>query len=98
MTRDGDEVTALDILASMINKTDVCSTLGACRTVTMPLPWMELATVEALAEVSGRNPHEIVAHLLEIGIEELFDRLNQSARYHVIRARTRILNGVDAEK
>src|SRR5437870_4513812 len=71
------EVSAADVLASVVSGTAKNRMTAAVRAISYRVPVSSLARVDALASKTGKSRNAILNMLVDAGLEEVFLRLSQ---------------------
>lgn len=71
------DVSAVDVLASVVSGTGKHRSISVARPVSYRVPIATLARVDALAEKAGKSRNSMLNMLVDVGLEELFSRLSQ---------------------
>lgn len=70
-----EEPSRLDVLIAQVQKTAKSDYVGAVHALSVRLPTFVYGTVEALCKHSGMSRNKMIVQLLEVALEEVFDRL-----------------------
>lgn len=75
VTDDGEVITAADHAAGIIEGTAKTEYVGATKVISVRLPLFQAIKIQALAMKSGKTRNATIGTLLEVGLEEVLDRL-----------------------
>lgn len=75
VTDDGDVIKAADIAASEVESRGKTTYIGSTKLISIRVPAHLITQAQALASISSKSRNAMIAALLEIGIEEVRDRL-----------------------
>lgn len=71
-----DEPTKLEMFVAEIQKTAVSGGHGVVQSVTVRLPLVDFATIEALSRAGGMARNKVIVKLLESAIQEMWTELS----------------------
>jgi hypothetical protein len=74
---NGDEVTNLDVLVSLLEKTGSSETQTSVHALSVRLPTFDFATIEAMAEHSGHSRNKIICQLITVALSEVWSALDE---------------------
>lgn len=86
-----ETITRLDHVVGMIEKRANTENIGAMQSISVRLPIVAAATVEAFAKHSGRSKNKVLIELLELAIEEVTAALSDKDCLSVLDLRSKIL-------
>lgn len=79
-TTDGESIREADHAANIIEGRGVTDYIGATKVISVRLPSILAARVQALAHKSGKTRNASVSMLLEVGLQEVVDRLSEETK------------------
>ena len=92
-TKDGsEEITDLDHLVGLVEKTACIERFGSERTFTIRMPDMTAALIDAMAEHSGVTRNLLCVQMLEFASGEVFEHLSKKTKAAVNNARDGIVS------
>lgn len=71
-----EEPTKLEMFLAEISKNGASEASSSVHSVTVRIPSIEFATIEALTRTSGMARNKIIVHLLEVAIDEMWKGLD----------------------
>lgn len=71
-----DEPTKLEMFVSELEKTAISDGRGAVKSVTVRLPLVDFATIEALSRAGGMPRNKVIVKLVESAIQEMWTELS----------------------
>lgn len=74
---DGETISAAEEAAAIVEGTAETTYIGSSKVISVRLPVVLAAKVQALAHKSGKTRNAAVAMLLEVGLEEVRQRLSE---------------------
>lgn len=74
-TDDGEVIQAADQVASIVEGRGETHYMGVTKVISVRLPLHLSAKLQALAHKSGRTRNSMMVNLLEVGLEEVYQRL-----------------------
>lgn len=75
-TYDGEQPTRLDVLLALLQKNGTAESIGSVHALSVRVPTMDFAMIEALAAHSGLSRNKIVCHLLAVALSEVWSGLD----------------------
>lgn len=74
---DGEVISSADQAAAIVEGTAESTYIGVSKVISVRLPVVLATSVQALAHKSGKTRNAAVAMLLEVGLEEVRQRLSE---------------------
>lgn len=74
------EPTKLEIFLAEIQKTGTSESFGSVHSVTVRLPSVEFATIEALCRTSGLARNKVIVNLIQVALDEMWQGVNPEMR------------------
>lgn len=73
----------LEMFLSEIKKTGTSESAGSVHSVTVRLPTSDFSSIEGLARFSGMARNKVIVNLLQVGIEQVLNGLDQETKNSV---------------
>ena len=70
----------LEIFLAEIQKTGTSESFGSVHSVTVRLPSVEFATIEALCRTSGLARNKVIVNLIQVALDEMWQGVNPEMR------------------
>lgn len=86
-----ESITRLDHVLGMLEKRASTEFHGAMHPISVRLPIITAATIDAFAKHSGHSKNRIIIELLELAIEEVTSQIGDEDGENITRLRARIL-------
>lgn len=83
VTDDGEVIKAADHAAGIIEGTAKTEYIGATKVISVRLPILQAIKIQALAIKSGKTRNATIGTLLDVGMEEVRDRLTDETLFQV---------------
>ena len=77
-TDDGEVIKAADHAAAIVEGRGKTEYIGSTKLITIRIPMPLAVQLQAMAQKSGKSRNATIATLLEVGLEEVRERLDQS--------------------
>lgn len=77
-TDDGDVIKAADHAAAIVEGRGKTEYIGTTKLITIRIPMPLAVQLQAMAQKSGKSRNATIATLLEVGLEEVRERLDES--------------------
>ena len=77
-TDDGEVIKAADHAAAIVEGRGKTEYIGLTKLITIRIPMPLAVQLQAMAQKSGKSRNATIATLLEVGLEEVRERLDQS--------------------
>jgi predicted DNA-binding protein len=77
-TDDGDVIKAADHAAAIVEGRGKTEYVGTTKLITIRIPMPLAVQLQAMAQKSGKSRNATIATLLEVGLEEVRERLDES--------------------
>lgn len=77
-TDDGDVIKAADHAAAIVQGRGKTEYIGTTKLITIRIPMPLAVQLQAMAQKSGKSRNATIATLLEVGLEEVRERLDES--------------------
>jgi hypothetical protein len=71
-----DEPTKMQMFVAEVQKTGISEAVGVVHSVTVRVPSIPFATIEALARAGGMTRNKVIVNLLESAIQEMWSELS----------------------
>jgi hypothetical protein len=94
---DGGEVTKLDVLVSLLEKTGTSETQTSVHALSVRLPTFDFATIEAMAQHSGHSRNKIICQLIQVALSEVWSALDKGNADAINELRGKIYYGLVGE-
>lgn len=88
---DVEAPTNLDMLVGMICKTADERQLGWIQSISIRMPVVLAATIDALAQYSGQSRNKIMVKALEAALDQVWEQLPQKEREELEEVRSKLL-------
>lgn len=75
-----EEPTKLEMFLAEIQKTGTSEGLGSIHSVTVRMPTIEFATIEALCRASGMPRNKVIVNLLQVALDEMWKGVDPEMR------------------
>ena len=86
-----ETITRLDHVVGMLEKRANTDHIGAVHPISVRLPIITAATIDAFAQHSGHSKNKIMIELLELAIEEVTSAISDDDGEHIENLRSKIL-------
>ena len=93
----GEAPTNLDMLISLLQKTGTTETHTSVHAMSVRIPTIEYATIQALARHSGHSQNKIFCQLLAVALEEVWAGLDEKNGEAIGKIRSEILQELIGE-
>ena len=77
-TDDGEVIKAADHAAAIVEGRGKTEYVGATKLITIRIPMPLAVQLQAMAQKSGKSRNATIATLLEVGLEEVRERLDET--------------------
>lgn len=74
------EPTKLEMFLAEIQKTATSEAVGSVHSVTVRLPSVEFATIEALCRTSGLARNKVIVNLIQVALDEMWQGVDPEMR------------------
>lgn len=74
------EPTKLEMFLAEIQKTGTSESYASVHSVTVRLPSIDFATIEALCRTSGLARNKVIVNLIQVGLDEMWNGVNPEMR------------------
>jgi len=74
------EPTKLEMFLAEIQKTGTSESVGSVHSVTVRLPSVEFATIEALCRTSGLARNKVIVNLIQVALDEMWQGVDPEMR------------------
>lgn len=75
-----NEPTKLEMFLAEIQKTGTSESVGSVHSVTVRLPSVEFATIEALCRTSGLARNKVIVNLIQVALDEMWRGVDPEMR------------------
>ena len=75
-----NEPTKLDMFLAEIQKTGTSEAIGSVHSVTVRLPSVEFATIEALCRTSGLARNKVIVNLIQVALDDMWQGVEPEMR------------------
>lgn len=75
-----NEPTKLEMFLAEIQKTGTSESFGTVHSVTVRLPSIEFATIEALCRTSGLARNKVIVNLIQVALDEMWRGVDPETR------------------
>lgn len=75
-----NEPTKLEMFLAEIQKTGTSESVGSVHSVTVRLPSIEFATIEALCRTSGLARNKVIVNLIQVALDEMWQGVDPEMR------------------
>ena len=72
--------TKLEMFLAEIQKTGTSESVGSVHSVTVRLPSVEFATIEALCRTSGLARNKVIVNLIQVALDEMWQGVDPEMR------------------
>lgn len=79
-TDDGEVIKAADHAAAIIEGRGRSEYVGASKLITIRIPMHLAVQLQAMAHKSGKSRNATISTLLEVGLDEVWERLDESTQ------------------
>lgn len=86
--------TKVEILVSLVSKTAKSESVGSVHPISVRLPTIPFATIQAVAQHSGMSMNKVIVALLDVGLDELWQGLDQEECNQISALRSSFLGDV----
>lgn len=72
--------TKLEMFLAEIQKTGTSESIGSVHSVTVRMPTIEFATIEALCRTSGMARNKVIVNLLQVALDQMWENVHPDMR------------------
>lgn len=83
--------TKLEMLVSLVSRTAKSEAVGSVHPISVRVPTIPFATIQAVAQHSGMSMNKVIVQLLDVGLDELWSGLEQEECDQISTLRSAIL-------
>lgn len=92
-----DEITKLDVVLALLDKTGKTEAQTAVHALSVRLPAFDYANVEAMAQHSGLSRNKIICQLLDLALTEVWNALDEENGNAINKLRMKIYQDLVGE-
>jgi len=81
----------LDMALALFQRTGTSEGVGSVHALSVRIPTIEYASIEALAKHSGLSRNKVIVELLGVALDEVWQGLNEDDRHDLVRVRSDVL-------